>query len=226
MKSYCIYITFKTPQALHKAHNNNIKALNFILGNSETVLEDARENAVTYINNYLNNLDVTTPYITNQVSMTPITEKDWKLKPEGYFCTEEPCHWKLTVWKKNIIKGYLFNSFEIEEIFHIDILQVFNETCQETPTKFKGIINFENFENDEKVLEKVKPIQKRQSLPCKMVRFGNVINELKDKIQNGVKLSSIDNVSHSTSDFDSDDDTANSDASEKLVSEDDEYTYY
>ena len=232
MKSYCIYITFKTPQALYKAHNNNIKALNFILGDSETILEDARRNALNYINDYLKNLDVETPYIT-QVPITPSTPAEWKEKPVGYFCTEEPCHWKLTVWKKNIIKGYLFNSFEVEEIFHIDILQVFEETCQGSPTRITGFRNFQIMPDEDLITPILK---KRKSLPCKSIRFGSVIEELKGKIQNGVKLTknnifydvennvdshnSTDNESNPDSDISDDNTNTNSDASENLVSDD------
>jgi len=130
--SYCLYVKFNDPVVLHNAHKN-IKSLDFVVGEISNNLEDAHSIAVKYINNFFNNSNESVNWVT-ELPATPNSNAEWCLLPFGYSCSEKPCEWELTVWNKQRTNGYLFNSFKIEEIIVIKILQM-KKICLDSPIK-------------------------------------------------------------------------------------------
>lgn len=131
---YCVSVCYNSPAILHKVHND-VKNLQFVIGNSFIQLDQARAHAIKYINNTMEILSESTlPYITS-VPMKPETSNEWNMMPDGLFCCEHPFRWKIYVYNKIRIKGFLFDSFKFVKIFHINIIQVRNNTCRNSPAK-------------------------------------------------------------------------------------------
>jgi len=134
---FSLIIRFLKPEILHKAHPN-VKTLEFVLGDNESGVVSAHAKAVKYINLYFGTIDEPVQWI-NLVPATPNNQKEWDAIPTGYFCTESPVKWELTVWKKTKSNGILFHAYIVEEIFKITILQVHScpDLCKSV--KFNGL---------------------------------------------------------------------------------------
>lgn len=129
---FCLLISYKKPETLHSAHPC-IKSLDFVLGNCHTTNINAHKKAVKYINHYFGTINDPVAFV-DRVPSTPTCQKEWDAIPTGYFCTESPTEWKLSVWKKIKNTGFVYNSFQIKEIFSITILQV-HKICLDSPVK-------------------------------------------------------------------------------------------
>lgn len=131
---YYVSITYHSPKILHKVHND-IKNLSFILGEYYYFnLDDARSFAIKYINETFAVLsDKPLPYILT-VPIKPDSKSEWDAMPLGPFCCEQPFRWKINAYFKHRIKGFIFDSFHIEKLFHINIIQV-HKTCRNSPSK-------------------------------------------------------------------------------------------
>lgn len=140
-----LYIKFRKAELLYKSHRN-IKCLKFILGNPELTIDNAHASAVAYINHYFGTVKDPVEWI-DVLPATPTNQKEWDLIKPGFFCTESPTEWKLTVWRKNRNAGFLFSSFEIEKIFSISILQI-KKICLDSPSKKWLAPNFRTPEID------------------------------------------------------------------------------
>jgi len=122
---YTIQVTFYDAHRLYEAHPK-IKSMSFVVGETFDYVEDAHEAAVVYVNKYFTKLSEPIEWL-NKVSVAPRTKAQWERVPLGYYCTEQPTEWVLDVWHKHLERGFVWNSFKIERIFSLRILQVFSE---------------------------------------------------------------------------------------------------
>ena len=118
--TFIILINYDSPKYLHIMHNT-IKNVSFILGEThEYNINDARNHQFQYLAEFFKT--ISEPYDElKSLPVEPETNTNMKLP---YFCTIEPCSWKINVWKRCINKGYFYNSFHNEKLFSIEVTEI------------------------------------------------------------------------------------------------------
>lgn len=124
MVKFYVQVSFYDAQVLYHAHPE-IKTLKFVIGECFENVADAHKAAVAYVNAHFSDLHEPVEFVS-KVPVCPKTKEQWDAIPAGYFCAESPTEWTLSVWKKFIDVGWLWNAYKIQEIFTLDILQAFD----------------------------------------------------------------------------------------------------
>jgi len=132
---YTVFVRFDNVKALHLAHSD-IKQLNFILKQRLLNLNEARNAAIKYINDFFDKIYGlgAWKHLPENIEPTPSDKADlrlWTNFKEGIFCTENPGDWKFCIWEKKLKRGFFYHSYEIHKLFEVEVLFVYEKVCSE-----------------------------------------------------------------------------------------------
>jgi len=128
--SFILRATYYSPKFLHLMHHT-VKTKDFIIGSSEeSSLHNARKQQYEYVAeffNVINDKEDTDTCIQcpdlREIPMEPIRQSEFRKQLE-FFCTADPCSWKINVWLKKTHKGFIYNSYSKELLFTIDVMEI------------------------------------------------------------------------------------------------------
>lgn len=123
MNSFYVCVTFDSIDELHAVHDD-IREQKFILGANFSNVKDARKLAVDYINDFMDlKYGVGEwKHLPDHIPLESTYYGEINDYEDGYYCSEFPKSWQLTVWKKTTKNGFFSSWAETTRVLSVDII--------------------------------------------------------------------------------------------------------